>query len=266
MDDLPLHLLPPHIKLSILSKLDAQNVSTSASQSSNKSSTTPLFTLSDQSLPSPATAELMKQLLQDGYCVFDDFLKSASQPSDPSIDFPSAFNHEIESLLSSGTLKPMAMRSGNTDMKWSAPDVRGDLALWLNEQNSYEQPTIQSIICAINQFMTRLGDVISDFPHTPSGSSQLAVYDGGDSRYVRHSDTFEGGPQRKLTVIWYANSKWQPEHGGKLRIFKQAGDGTEAHIDIEPLFDRLLIFDSVRMDHEVMPSKARRAALTTWFK
>jgi len=89
---------------------------------------------------------------------------------------------------------------------------------------------------------------------------QLACYDGGGTRYVRHVDSVAGGPQRRLTAIFYPNAEWKREHAGQLRLFLATGAR-----DIEPIGDRLVLFLSAYLEHEVLPAQAKRFAMTLWF-
>ncbi len=76
-------------------------------------------------------------------------------------------------------------------------------------------------------------------------------------------------PTRKLTAIYYLNPDWKPEHGGKLRLFRTASQGSlrdkatwvgwrrdlpgeDPHWDVEPLLDRLIIFRSDLVEHQVV--------------
>lgn len=87
---------------------------------------------------------------------------------------------------------------------------------------------------------------------------QLARYAPG-ARYVRHRDAFPGGDHRRVTAIVYLNPEWQPAHGGQLRLH------ADPPVDIEPRLDRLVVFLSDRMEHEVLPAHAPRLAMTAWY-
>lgn len=88
---------------------------------------------------------------------------------------------------------------------------------------------------------------------------QLARYAPG-ARYVRHLDAFKGQANRRLTAIAYLNEGWEPAHGGALRLFAEAGE-----VVIEPVLDRLVVFLSERLEHEVEEAHHERWALTAWY-
>jgi SM-20-related protein len=90
---------------------------------------------------------------------------------------------------------------------------------------------------------------------------QLARYRRPSSRYARHRDALRGRNRRRVTAIYYANPHWRPEHGGQLRVHEPGRDPT----DVAPLLDRLVLFLSERVEHEVLPCHAERSAVTAWF-
>ncbi len=92
-------------------------------------------------------------------------------------------------------------------------------------------------------------------------SVQLACYPGGATRYVRHRDAFADDPARRLTAILYLNPDWEPDHGGRLRVFTPEGPR-----DVAPRLGRLVLFLSDRLEHEVLPVHAPRFAATAWFQ
>ena len=87
---------------------------------------------------------------------------------------------------------------------------------------------------------------------------QLGRYAMGGS-YARHCDAFAGGPGRVITAIWYANPEWQAAHGGRLRVWDPE------QRDVEPLLDRLIVFRSDCVQHEVQLCNSERFAITAWY-
>jgi SM-20-related protein len=86
---------------------------------------------------------------------------------------------------------------------------------------------------------------------------QAARYHAG-AAYPRHRDAFHGGPSRRVSAIWYLNPAWSG--GGELRLHL---DGKT--LDVEPVLDRLVVFLSEKIEHEVLPAAAERWAVTAWF-
>lgn len=90
---------------------------------------------------------------------------------------------------------------------------------------------------------------------------QLASYPGGGARYERHRDALRGSDARVVTAIHYLNAGWTAAQGGVLRLHMPGGP-----VDVDPLFDRLLLFLSDRVEHEVLPAHAERLAITAWYR
>lgn len=104
----------------------------------------------------------------------------------------------------------------------------------------------------------KLGKTISQ-----RSKAMVACYPGNGAGYVKHVDN-PNSDGRCITCIYYLNRNWSAaEHGGVLRIFPE---GKPFVADIEPLFDRLMLFWSDRRNpHEVQPSYATRYAVTVWY-
>jgi hypothetical protein len=131
--------------------------------------------------------------------------------------------------------------------------------------------------------------------HTIPRQCQLAQYPGnGLANYPRHLDQCAKSLQelglleywrlsdyrrRSLTSILYLNeSEWDGAvDGGQIRCYQRgmddkenetSGSGTskqqQQHEDVVPQGGKLLIFDSRRIEHEVLPSTRNRTALTSW--
>jgi len=88
---------------------------------------------------------------------------------------------------------------------------------------------------------------------------QLNAGDGACFPY--HFDSDRAVDSRIVTAILYLNPDWRPLHGGELQLLPCP----LAPVELEPLFDRLVLFSSVDMLHRVQPSWATRLFLTLWF-
>lgn len=205
---------------------------------------------------------------------------------------PTLIRNEVTSLIHQGVLNKGSMNTA-AQPAWYESTYRGDSMCWLRNDSPLSTsshisiippPTLSYIISCLNSSIAALSSLSSSFPIIPS-STQLAVYSGDGARYVRHRDSHDkGGPHRRLTCIWYGNNDWQHEHGGYLRLYlphqyrdsddvkngtntsDQDDVGDESYVDISPIYDRLVLFLSGEMEHEVLPSYHQRIALTTWFK
>ena len=85
----------------------------------------------------------------------------------------------------------------------------------------------------------------------------------------------------QVTAVCYANPEWHNGCGGQLRVWLPQGadsscfpycgtcpgvtlDFVEGTVDIAPLSGRVVIFLSGAIDHAVLPSHARRVAVSAW--
>jgi SM-20-related protein len=136
------------------------------------------------------------------------------------------------------------------------PAIRGDQITWITDEEA--GPLLAPLIgrfAALRAALNRDAWLGLD-----RCELQLARYPGDGARYARHLDAFPGGPNRRVTAIYYMNPGWRPEHGGALRLH-----GDAAPVDIAPLLDRLVVFLSARLEHEVLPAAAPRLAVTAWY-
>ena len=73
-------------------------------------------------------------------------------------------------------------------------------------------------------------------------------------------DVFANDPRRVISFSHYLNADWGDRDGGALRMH------TTPATDIAPLFDRLVLFQSRTMLHEVLPVARRRFSCTGWMR
>ncbi|WP_224249948.1 2OG-Fe(II) oxygenase [Hyalangium gracile] len=165
----------------------------------------------------------------------------------------SSVHAEARQRAQTGGLKPAGIRRGAD--RTEDTTVRGDFITWV-------VPGPDTALGSLWQSFAELGEALSTGAYLGLGrfDLQLAHYPGGGARYVRHRDAFPGQSNRRVTAIYYANPDWQPEHGGLLRLYLD--DGT---LEVAPILDRVVVFLSERLEHEVLPAYAPRLALTAWY-
>lgn len=153
----------------------------------------------------------------------------------------------------------------------SSSPTRSDEIVWLEgEGGEEEEESPLQHVRLLRDSLERLRlSLIEQHGLVSSHSqTQLARY-GRGARYVRHLDAFEGGATRQLTCLLYLNPLWLPEHGGALRLYRDslAPPAEPAHVDVAPLAGRLLVFQSRRIEHQVLPVTGGEArfSLTVWF-
>jgi SM-20-related protein len=168
-------------------------------------------------------------------------------------------HHAVEALAAAGRLRPAGLSRGAAYRVDGA--VRGDAIAWIDPA---EVPLEFTELLAV--FLT-LRDSLNREAYLGLGRMevQAARYPGGGAVYERHRDAFPappgGRPNRRVTAIYYANPVWGPDDGGILRL--HGGDGP---VDVAPVLDRLLVFQSERVEHEVLPARMPRCAVTAWFR
>jgi SM-20-related protein len=165
----------------------------------------------------------------------------------------------VEELANHGRLHPAGLSRGASHRLDDA--VRGDAIAWIAaDEAPLALAPLTAVFVSLRDDLNRMAYLGLDRIEI-----QVARYPGGGARYDRHRDAFRtlpgGRPNRRVTAIYYANPGWRPEAGGVLRLHLEGG----AH-DVAPLLDRLLVFLSERVDHEVLPARVPRRAVTAWFR
>ncbi|XP_054855155.1 prolyl hydroxylase EGLN2 isoform X2 [Eublepharis macularius] len=140
--------------------------------------------------------------------------------------------------------------------------IRGDQVAWV-EGREPGCRAIGALVGRLDELMRRCAGRLGGYDITGRTKAMVACYPGSGSGYVRHVDN-PHGDGRCVTCIYYLNRQWDSQvHGGILQIYPE---GRPVVANIEPIFDRLLLFWSDRRNpHEVKPSYATRYAITVWY-
>ncbi|XP_077578062.1 uncharacterized protein egln2 isoform X2 [Stigmatopora nigra] len=244
----PTVLLPQMIQKDIYEAVSHANSPTSPPE-------TPTPPPSDQSVWSAehvATRYIVPCMKYYGICVKDNFLG-------PSLG--QQVLDEVEVLNHSGKF-----RGGQLVSQRGIPSrrIRGDQIAWVegHEQGCRNIGTLMSYIDDAIVYSAANGQ-LGDCVINGRTKAMVACYPGEGTGYVRHVDN-PNGDGRCITCIYYLNKGWNVKtQGGVLQIFPK---GKNVVANIEPLFDRLLIFWSDRRNpHEVKPAHATRYAITVWY-
>ncbi|XP_044070038.1 egl nine homolog 1 isoform X1 [Siniperca chuatsi] len=185
-----------------------------------------------------------------GICVVDNFLGAETGLG---------ILENVKSLHKTGKFTDGQLVSQKSD---STKDIRGDKITWIEGKEAGCEK-IRFLMSRMDDLIRHCNGKLGNYTINGRTKAMVACYPGKGTGYVRHVDN-PNGDGRCVTCIYYLNKDWTAkEHGGLLRIFPE---GKAQFADIEPKFDRLLLFWSDRRNpHEVQPAFATRYAITVWY-
>ncbi|MFT6997203.1 MAG: SM-20-related protein [Cryomorphaceae bacterium] len=132
--------------------------------------------------------------------------------------------------------------------------IRSDEIFWLERNRDLK---LSGFFALVDEAIAHLNRLC--FLSISGSEFHLAHYPPG-SFYKRHLDQFDFRSNRLISVVFYLNEFWKPEHGGELRLYES--DGT--YQDVAPLPGRMILFKSEAVPHEVMLSNVSRYSITGW--
>lgn len=198
----------------------------------------------------PTYEKIIEDLLVNRYSVVDEFF---------SPEKVAALRTNLLKKYEDKIFKKSAI--GNQLKEKIASEVRGDFILWLNETHS--APAEVAFFAQIKDFVDYLNRTC--YMGIADSEFHYAVYPPGTS-YRRHLDTFQNDSRRKLSIVCYLNDEdWKPEYGGELAIYLN-DIGNEKVLNVYPLQGRMVIFESMVLEHEVKPVNRERLSITGWLK
>ena len=135
--------------------------------------------------------------------------------------------------------------------------IRGDAITWVDRAEDPASRALWAWFDALREELNR-----SCWLGLVRFSVQVARFPGDGTGYAPHRDALVGAANRRVTAIVYLNEGWRPEHGGALHVREPGGLDRE----ILPELDRLVLFLSDRVEHEVRPAFRERWAVTAWYR
>jgi SM-20-related protein len=187
-------------------------------------------------------------LAAQGWMVINDFFGP---------ELTAALRSDCQMSSAQGEFRVAAVGSG--ERRQTRTGVRGDDILWMQQPASSEAQRkcldrFEQLRLMLNRTL-QLG--LFEF------ESHFARYPAG-ALYARHIDQLRGDDHRILSCVLYLNENWKPEDGGELRFYPD-GDGAGFE-DVLPQGGRLVVFQSGRFAHEVLPAKRERISIAGWFR
>ncbi|KAI9915698.1 hypothetical protein PsorP6_008044 [Peronosclerospora sorghi] len=222
---------------------------------------------------SPSELFTLKHAESPGFVVKDNFLGAQNAL---------AVRDALLKLAESETFHEAKIGSGENARNDQA--VRGDKIFWiqapsdLNDNYTKTSAAISYLRKRVESLVYELKNVSPELDVRNVVSTQLAIFPGNGARFVRHLDTYSNvlkdeasvissdGLVRLVTCVYYLNDRWEPEHGGHLRVhLKRSKLLPACHWDVAPRLDTLVVFRSLDVEHEVLPTYRERKALTIWY-
>ncbi|XP_046859185.1 prolyl hydroxylase EGLN3-like isoform X2 [Xenia sp. Carnegie-2017] len=191
---------------------------------------------------------VLRKLETQGYCVVDRFHKEENALK---------ILEEVKRIHKSGS-----MQKGQLSNSLTSENDRGDLIAWVKGKEEGKE-NIGLHIRRCDALFRELNKLMPDRIIEGRTQGMISCYPGGGRRYRKHVDN-PNQDGRLITALYYLNQNYDNiVNGGELRLYPH---GSEAYVDIEPIFDRLFLFWSDRRNpHEVLPVHTTRYAITLWY-
>ena len=145
---------------------------------------------------------------------------------------------------------------GRGDARAEHTDIRGDRIAWLADVSGDARE--HEARAWLDELRMRCNREL--MMGLEALEAHYAIYPPGTG-YARHRDRFRDDDARVLSCIVYLNEAWSAGDGGALRI--HAGEET---LEVLPEGGTLVLFLSADFEHEVLPARRERLALTGWFR
>lgn len=197
--------------------------------------------------PDDPLAQIADALAVDGYAICPDFLSTTSIQA---LQAMAADYERSDALAAAGIGRAQDFQTNRF--------VRQDKIHWLTRDNPIAPLFLQP--------MSDLQQVLNQslFLGLFDYEAHLAVYPVG-AFYKKHLDAFRGRTNRRLSTVLYLNFDWQTDQGGALRCY-DPNDTETVLFDLLPQAGTLLVFESERFWHEVLPSSRKRYSIAGWFR
>jgi SM-20-related protein len=141
------------------------------------------------------------------------------------------------------------------------PELRSDLLSWIEPDGA--AAAVNAYLLAMEGLRQAMNRRL--YLGLAALESQFALYPPG-TFYRRHLDRHRDSDERILSCVLYLNENWVADDGGQLRLYLPDDEGGEKACDVSPAGNRLVVFLSDRVPHEVLPARRERLSIASWFR
>lgn len=231
---------------------------TSAFSSERKNRSPPIrLAAADLSvLPRISQAQL-DELSTNGYVIMGNFIPQ---------DLEEALRQDVKSLREKSKFN--IAKIGQDSTNTLNTEIRVAETCFLNKLSDIPSD-------ARSQLYKILDQVRQDLPQPldVSLSELLYAYYPSGGFYRRHRDAIPGSAStlRKFSLLLYLNQDWKEEFGGRLRMHMDSGGDflpegeAPNYVDVDPKGGTVVLFESDKLPHEVLDTKAERLAVVGWY-
>ncbi len=162
-------------------------------------------------------------------------------------------SQDLLNILQSRQNQMQPARIGSLEKKSINSVVRSDSILWIDHETD-------SAFTQWNQAIQSLTKTLKQEFFLPIKGSEFhfAQYEKG-SFYARHLDQPKSSHNRLVSIVHYLNPDWNESWGGQIVLYTEDGP-----VKIQPQSPTTLIFQSHKIEHEVLPTEQDRFSLTGW--
>lgn len=199
------------------------------------------------SLPTPLE-HAVASLTIDGLTVWDDLLAP---------DVASSIRAEVLGFRERGLFKP----AGIGKERQLRREIRGDSVCWILPPVDDDDELLRASpgLTVLHEVLLEIARVLSERALVNLSRIEMhAAHFGPGGRYLPHLDRSSGTSGRVFTYVYFLNPSWTRHHRGALRAI------TPLHKMMAPVMNRLVLFHTPEVLHEVMTTTVDRFAVTGW--
>jgi SM-20-related protein len=197
-----------------------------------------------------APHSIAHQLETSGYCIYPGFLSPEELRET---------RGDLDIILDGGGFHRAGTGQGNALQVQDL--VRRDEIFWMDRAKSND---VQTGLWTKLDLLKRAFNAPPLYLGLELFEGHYACYPPG-GYYKRHLDSLKSKNDRVISLIIYLNLNWNPEDGGRLRIFQTAKPDS-SFSDVDPMGGTMVCFMSDDFEHEVQTSNANRFSFSGWFK